>query len=47
MAEKENQESLENQNQSESENKPLIKPGYDYIWGSDQDDLTIDKEDLE
>ncbi|WP_372629255.1 hypothetical protein [Cohnella sp.] len=45
--EKENQESLKNQKKSESENKAQIKPGYDYIWGSDQDDLAIDKDDLE
>lgn len=35
---------ISNQEQNDKE-APLIKPGYDYIWGSDQDDLVEGKEE--
>jgi len=47
MTDNENQgtEEIQNKTQSESEKSPpLIKPGYDYIWGSDQDDLMEEEE---
>lgn len=40
--EKEPMDHVESKNEKDA---PLIKPGFDYIWGSDQDDLVADKEE--
>jgi hypothetical protein len=44
MPNEKDKESLESETKIENDT-PLIKPGFDYIWGSDQDDLVEDKEE--
>jgi hypothetical protein len=39
-----NEEKEQQMNKEETDTEALIKPGYDYIWGSDQDDLTEEKQ---
>lgn len=43
--EKEKQATAESNLEPNKKEKPLIKPGFDYIWGSDQDDLAEGKEE--
>jgi len=45
MLEDKEKETTEQLESKEEQDGPLIKPGFDYIWGSDQDDLVEDKED--
>jgi hypothetical protein len=42
--EKEKAPNMKSDGEHDEKEAPLIKPGFDYIWGSDQDDLGNSKE---
>jgi hypothetical protein len=43
--EKEKEQNMRSDDEHDEKEAPLIKPGFDYIWGSDQDDLGNSKEE--